>query len=110
LEDSGLIKLPALPDYATVSGNMFFIITKNHKERSALLGSLKKKGIQAVFHYLPLHSSDFFQDKHDGRALPHTDHFSGCILRLPFYNEMTEGELNYVISSLKEFYSFRNSL
>jgi len=103
LEDSGLIKLPALPDYATVSGNMFFIITKNHKERSALLGSLKKKGIQAVFHYLPLHSSDFFDNKHDGRTLPHTDHFSDCILRLPFYNEMKETELNYVVASLHEF-------
>ncbi len=74
------------------------------RERSALLTFLKKEGINAVFHYLPLHSSDFFRDKHDGRILPNTDHFSDCIIRLPFYNEMKEDELNYVADALKKFY------
>jgi dTDP-4-amino-4,6-dideoxygalactose transaminase len=104
LEDQGFIKLPDISGYATVNGNLFFLITKNPEERSALLDFLKKKGVQAVFHYLPLHSSDFFQDKHDGRALPNTDHFSDCIIRLPFYNEMKEEEMNYVVELVQNFY------
>jgi dTDP-4-amino-4,6-dideoxygalactose transaminase len=103
LHDLGKIRLPILPEFATVNGNMFFLVTKSHKDRSALLTYLTKRGIQAVFHYLPLHSSDFFHEKHDGRALPNTDRFSGTVLRLPFYNEMKEAELNYVVESLEEF-------
>jgi dTDP-4-amino-4,6-dideoxygalactose transaminase len=104
LEEKGLIQLPSLPDWATVNGNMFFIITKNREERFALLSFLDKKGIRAVFHYLPLHSSDFFHSKHDDRILPNTDRFSDCIIRLPFYNEMLLDELNYVVDSIKKFY------
>jgi dTDP-4-amino-4,6-dideoxygalactose transaminase len=83
---------------------MFFILTKSAEERSQLISFLKNKGIHAVFHYLPLHSSDFFHDKHDGRELPNTDRFSDCLLRLPFFNEMTEAEVNYVASSIHKFY------
>lgn len=104
LEEMRLIRLPSLPDWATVNGNMFFMITKDLEERTALLSFLKKEGICAVFHYLPLHSSDFFHPKHDGRVLTYTDHFSDCIIRLPFYNEMKAEELNHVVDSIKKFY------
>jgi len=104
LEEKGMIRLPSVNAEATVNGNMFFIITKNPEERSSLLSYLKKNGIYAVFHYLPLHSSDFFRDKHDGRNLPNTDRFSDCIIRLPFYNEMKDEELDFVVNSVKKFY------
>jgi dTDP-4-amino-4,6-dideoxygalactose transaminase len=103
LEEKGLITLPSVPDWATVNGNMFFLITKDAKARTALLSFLKKEGINAVFHYLPLHSSDFFQDKHDGRILANTDHFSDCIIRLPFYNQMKEEELQHVVDTIMSF-------
>ena len=105
LEDAGLLKLPSIPNYATVNGNMFFIITKAPEERSGLINFLKKEGIYAVFHYLPLHSSDFFHSKHDGRSLPNTDHFSDCLIRLPFYNEMKEEETKHVVETINRFYS-----
>jgi dTDP-4-amino-4,6-dideoxygalactose transaminase len=104
LQDAGLVKLPNVPAYATLNGNMFFIITKSPEQRSVLLDFLRKSGISAVFHYLPLHSSDFFQDKHDGRNLPNTDRFSDSIIRLPFYNEMKEEEIDYVAEILRKFF------
>jgi dTDP-4-amino-4,6-dideoxygalactose transaminase len=104
LEDKGFIKLPHIPDYASMNGNLFFLLSKDPEERSALLDFLKKKGVQAVFHYLPLHSSDFFQEKHDGRALPNTDRFSDCIIRLPFYNEMKDDEIDYVVDLVSRFF------
>lgn len=103
LADEGKIEIPEIPGYATVNGNMFFIILKNPEERTKILAYLKEKKINAVFHYLPLHSSDFFMEKHDDRALPNTDRFSGCILRLPFFNEMKEEELKFVGNSIIEY-------
>jgi dTDP-4-amino-4,6-dideoxygalactose transaminase len=104
LDLKDLFHLPEIPDYATVNGNMFFIITENNQERNDLLSHLQSNGIQAVFHYLPLHSSDFFRDKHDGRELSNTDHFSDCILRLPFFNEMKQDEMEFVVEFVKKFY------
>ena len=104
MDEAGRIKMSQIPPYATLNGNMFFIITKNPEERSTLLDFLKKSGIYAVFHYLPLHSSDFFHDKHDGRELPNTDHFSECIIRLPFFNEMKKEEIDFVAESVKRFF------
>jgi dTDP-4-amino-4,6-dideoxygalactose transaminase len=104
LEEAGLISLPDVPEWATVNGNMFFMVTNDREERMRLLSFLKEKDIYAVFHYLPLHSSDFFSPKHDGRVLPNTDHFSDCIIRLPFYNEMKEDEMLFVVEAIQRFY------
>jgi dTDP-4-amino-4,6-dideoxygalactose transaminase len=103
LEEKGIIMLTSVPSWATINGNMFFLITKSSSEQSALLSFLKKEGINAVFHYLPLHSSEFFIRKHDGRSLPDTDHFSECIVRLPFYNEMKDEELQHVVETIRSF-------
>ncbi len=104
LEEEGLLKLAHIPDYASKNGNMFFILTKSAEERSRLIKFLRNKGIHAVFHYLPLHSSDFYKDKHEGRDLPNTDRFSDCLLRLPFFNEMKEEEVDYVAGAIHRFY------
>lgn len=100
LEKTRRISLPRIPDWATVNGNMFFIVTNNVTDREVCLVRLKNEGVSAVFHYLPLHASDFFRNRHDGRLLPNTQRFSECIIRLPFYNEMTEEEIQYVVDSL----------
>ncbi|HNS16585.1 MAG TPA: dTDP-4-amino-4,6-dideoxygalactose transaminase [Bacteroidales bacterium] len=105
LEEARLTGLPDLPPWATVNGNMFFLITRDDTERDALLSFLKNEGIHAVFHYLPLHSSDFFRPQHDGRILEHTDHFASCIIRLPFYNEMTENEITFVTDTIQKFFT-----
>jgi dTDP-4-amino-4,6-dideoxygalactose transaminase len=104
LAHAGAVQLPLVPDYATVNGNMFFMVTQSPAERNKLMAFLKQKGVQAVFHYLPLHSSDFFQEKHDGRALPNSDRFCDCLIRLPFYNEMKAEEMDYVVRSITEFF------
>jgi len=104
LLEAGLISLPGVPEWATANGNMFFMVTKDREKRMRLLSFLKEKGIYAVFHYLSLHSSDFFSPKHDGRVLPNTDHYSDCIIRLPFYNEMKEEEMLYVVEAINRFY------
>ncbi len=105
LEENNWIRIPHIPEWATINGNMFFIVTKQRDERDNLLSFLKKKGIYAVFHYLPLHSSEFFQPLHDGRILKNTDHFASCIIRLPFYNDMTEEEITYVVKAIQKYFT-----
>lgn len=88
LEEQGKIQLPIIPDYATNNGHMFYVICNNLAERTALIKKLKDAGIGAVFHYLSLHSSPYYQDKHDGRDLPNCDRYADCLVRLPMFYEL----------------------
>lgn len=105
LAQKGIIQLPYLPEYASNNAHLFYIVCKSSEERTALLAQLKSQGIGAVFHYLSLHKSPFYVSKHDGRTLPNTDKFADCLLRLPFYYEITLQEQASVIAAIKTFYS-----
>lgn len=105
LEDKGLFKLPEIPSYASNNGHMFYLVTGTPEERDKLLGHLNTHGVQAVIHYLPLHSSKYYHDKHDGRELPNTDRFAGCLIRLPFFNVLKEDQIDYVVEKIRAFYS-----
>lgn len=104
LEEKGLVQLPDIPDYATVNGHLFYLVTKSKEERDNLLAYLYSKGISSVFHYLSLHSSPYYQDKHDGRVLTNADHFSDCLIRLPLYYGITASEISYVVEAVEAFY------
>ena len=97
------VKLPIIPSYATNNGHMFYIILKTLEERTRLISYLKDKGVLTVFHYLPLHKSDFYKSKHLGSDLPNANYFSDCLLRLPVYFELTEGEIDRICKYIIEF-------
>jgi dTDP-4-amino-4,6-dideoxygalactose transaminase len=104
LESKGLLRRPSLPSFATVNGNIFYVTVSDHPTRDRLLDFLKAKGISALFHYLPLHTSSYFKDKHDGRELPNTDRFSDTIVRLPFYNRLKKSQVRYIVSQISRFF------
>ena len=105
LETQGKLQLPQIPTYATNNAHMFYLVTNTLEERSALISHLKKHDILAVFHYLSLHDSPFYRDKHDGRNLPNSDRFSNTLLRLPLFFELTDQEVNKIIQSIHQFYT-----
>ncbi|MCC5945676.1 MAG: dTDP-4-amino-4,6-dideoxygalactose transaminase [Bernardetiaceae bacterium] len=105
LEQTGYIQLPTIPVYATNNAHMFYLLCENLEQRSALIAHLKSQGISAVFHYLSLHKSPFYQSKHDGRHLPHCDRYADTLLRLPMFYELTEVQQDRVISSIKSFFN-----
>ena len=82
------IMLPTIPGYATNNAHMFFLICESLEQRTRLIQDLKVNAIGAVFHYLSLHKSPYYADKHDARTLPNTDKFSDCLLRLPMFFEL----------------------
>lgn len=104
LAKEDFIRLPEIPGYATNNAHMFYIICKSLEERSALIKYLKAHDVQAVFHYLSLHSSPYYVDKHDGRALPYCDHYADCLVRLPMYYDLTEGQVETVCALIQGFY------
>ncbi len=96
-------ELPHVPEYATNNGHFFYIVCKSLDDRQRLIEHLKGQGVMAVFHYLSLHASPYYKDKHDGRPLPNSDRFSNRLLRLPSYYQLTEEEITYVCEKIEDF-------
>lgn len=107
LRDAGLsdhISLPAIPDYAKHNGHLFYITVQTKDIRDKLLNHLQAVGVNAVFHYLSLHNSPYFKNLHDGRSLPNAERYSSTLLRLPFYFSLTEGEIDFVVDNIRDFF------
>lgn len=105
LEKRGLLKLAQIPDYATNNAHMFYIVVNNGEHRDALIKHLKTNNILAVFHYLSLHKSPFFERHATGLELPNSDKYSDCLIRLPFFYELTELQQERVVNTISEFYN-----
>lgn len=99
------VRLPAVPGFATNNAHMFYLVCNSLEERTALISYLKEQQMWAVFHYLSLHKSPYYQDKHDGRELPYTDLYADCLLRLPFFYELAEADQQGIIDAILSFYS-----
>lgn len=105
LEEKGRINLPYVPDDCVHNGHMFYLKAADLEERTKLIEFLKSNDIQAVFHYIPLHSApagvkygvfsgeDKFTTKESER-----------ILRLPMYYTLAEESVTYIIEKVQEFY------
>jgi dTDP-4-amino-4,6-dideoxygalactose transaminase len=96
------IQLPFIPDYATNNGHMFYLVCSDLRQRTYLIEQLKNMGIYAVFHYQSLHKSPFYSNRHDGREIPVSDMYSDCLVRLPLHYDLTEEDVNLIISSTKK--------
>jgi len=98
------VTLPFVPSHCKQTYHMFYILFPNLENRQAAIAHLKERGIQAVFHYLPLHLSPM-GEKLGGKEgdCPVTERVSDQLLRLPFFTNMTEEEQKSVITALKEF-------
>lgn len=102
-QDTGLLRLPIIPDYAQHNAHLFYILFKDMETRDLVMRRLKAQGILAVFHYIPLHSSPMGRRLGYGPGLlPITEDMSGRLLRLPLYAGMTDEELNYILKTLIE--------
>ncbi len=101
LAQDGLL---GLSPHISGNGHLFYITCKSLEERTALTKHLSVKGIDAVFHYLSLHSSPYFSKQHDGRELPNSDRFMYCLLRLPMYYDLEIADVDRVCDAISSFY------
>ena len=96
-------KLPLVPEYATNNAHMFYLVCDNVDDRTKFIQHLKDKGILSVFHYLSLHKSSYYEKYSTRKSeLPNSDMFSDCLVRLPLFYELTDGQVEYIINTIKE--------
>ena len=91
---------PIKPYYSDNNAHMFYVVFGDKQERTKALQLFKNKNIIAVFHYLSLHKSEFYRNKYQGNELPNSDRYSECLLRLPLYYELTNGQQAKIIDLL----------
>lgn len=105
LEEKGLVQLPVIPGHCTHNAHMFYIKAKDLEERTALIAFLKARGVQAVFHYIPLHSAPAgrIYGRFDGEDV-YTTAESERLVRLPLYYGLTRSDAAAVVQAVTDFY------
>ena len=110
LEKKGKLIRPYIPNYAKHNAHMYYIILPNEETRNTLMENLKERGISAVFHYIPLHTSPMgIKLGYKKGDLPVTEEYAGRLLRLPLYADMTEDETEYVCKTIYELLNGDNN-
>ena len=99
-----VLKINVVPSYANHNAHIFYFILNNSETKMKLSEYLRQHNIQAHSHYLALHKSPLFLYKHDGRQLPNADRFENCLLRMPLYNDLTEGDIKYITEVIINFF------
>ena len=97
---SSLFSLPSIPDYASNNAHMFYLVFNKAMNRTKMIESLNHAKVNSVFHYLSLHKSPFYKDKHDGRKLKESNRYSNCLLRLPFFYALDSNQQEYICQQI----------
>ena len=105
LADKQFFKLPDIPEYASNNAHMFYLVFPSLEKRTALIQHLKENDILAVFHYLSLHSSQYYKDKHDGRELPECDRYADTLVRLPMYYDLEVADVEHICKAIYAMYN-----
>ncbi len=100
-EARGLLRRPIVPRECAHNGHMYYVLLAAEVDRKEIIDALKRAQIDAVFHYVPLHSSPAGQ-RH-GRAqgpLGRTEALSQRLIRLPLWTGITEAQQDRVCDAL----------
>lgn len=99
----GLIGLPVIPEGVQSNYHIFYMIFSSERIRKRVQDELNKRGIQAVIHFVPLHSSAMGKKLgYVPEDLPVTERVGKSLLRLPLYNSMTDQEKEYVLENVQD--------
>ena len=109
LEEEGYLRLPVIPDDCETNYHMFYVLLKDQQTRDSLMQYLREHDINAVFHYIPLHTSPMGRSfgYRDGQ-LPVTEDLSGRLLRLPFFNEISFSQQERITDWINSFLAQRS--
>lgn len=105
LAESERVELPVIPKECVHNAHMFYIKTRDLRERTELISFLKERGVGAVFHYIPLHSAP--AGRKFGRFVGedvYTTRESERLLRLPLYYNLKPADAQKVVDVIHDFY------
>lgn len=105
LAQSGQVALPHIPDECVHNAHMFYLKLKNLETRSRFIAHMRANGVSCAFHYVPLHSSPAGMQfgRFNGDDV-YTTMESDCLVRLPLYYGMSDGDVGKVITAVYDFY------
>jgi dTDP-4-amino-4,6-dideoxygalactose transaminase len=109
LEQDGYLTRPTIPQECSHNAHMYYIVLSEPKQRGLLINHLREKEVNAVFHYIPLHSSP--AGRKCGRVsglLDVTTRISESLLRLPMYVELGKHEVAHICEAIQEFFKDRH--
>jgi len=104
LEVQGFLGLPDIPSYSSNNAHIFYILCSSREKRNNLIEAFRKEEIYSIFHYLSLHNSPFFKDKHDGRILNQSDLFSDTLIRLPLFFNLISDQIDRITETIYNEY------
>jgi dTDP-4-amino-4,6-dideoxygalactose transaminase len=102
LENEGRLRRPVVPDYCAHNAHMYYVLLEARHDRVRFIQDLSDAGVQAVSHYVPLHSSP--AGIRYGRvhgSLEVTDDLSERLLRLPLWIGLTADDAAYVADAVR---------
>lgn len=104
LADNGMLQLPHVPAGCDTNCHMFYVLVQTAETRDALIQHLKLHGVQATFHYVPLHASGMGKKLgYSVGDLPITEDISSRLIRLPFFNQITADQQSFVAEQIHDF-------
>ncbi len=103
LESSGILRRPIIPDHCEHNAHMYYVLLQPQIDRQLVLEKFRQKGINAIFHYVPLHSSPAgLKYCRVQGEMSNTHAVSEGLLRLPLWVGITVDEQQRVIDLLYE--------
>lgn len=106
IEQAGLARRPECPGYARHNGHLYYLLMPNNQSRDALIDFLNSRSIQAVFHYIPLHSAPAgLKYGRVSSSMQVTDEMAARLVRLPLHANMDAAAQQTVINAVRDFVS-----
>lgn len=100
LAAKGAFTLPDIPSYATNNAHMFYLVFPDLDKRTAFIQYMKERGILTVFHYLSLHKSAYYANKHDGHELSECNRYADTLVRLPMFYDLSLEDVGAIYQTI----------
>lgn len=102
----GLVQCQTIPPGCQPNHHGFVVLVESRKVRDALIDHLASENLSAVFHFTPLHESRMGQRLgYEAGMLPVTESVSHRVIRLPFFHDLQDDEVQRVVGAVYDFFS-----
>jgi dTDP-4-amino-4,6-dideoxygalactose transaminase len=102
LEQVGALRRPIVPEHCRSNGHIYYVLLPTAAAQVSMLAALRTSGVDAVFHYVPLHNSP--AGRRFGRAcgaLEVTEDVPQRLIRLPLWSGMTNSHVDEVVEAIE---------
>ncbi len=103
LESRCGVRRPTVPEACRHNGHLYYLLLGSETERDAFIAAMAERGVQTVFHYVPLHRAPAAAML--ARAcgtLDVTERQSGRLVRLPVWPGMSQAEIDHVVDAVRD--------